>query len=336
MKPNELKEFLKENWLHNPIQAIHIVGEVGVGKSSVIKQVCQDLKFEMGDIRLSLLDATDLRGLPAIDKEEKVAYWTRPAFLPPENDTQNRVLFFDELLNCSPAIQNSALQLMLDRQIGEYKLPPATRVVCASNRLKDGAHIFRMSSALNNRFINILYEVDFNDWKEWAFQNNIHPTIIGFLNFRGELLHNYKSGVDTESFATPRSYEFLSRIMALNLNNGVQYEAIKGCIGEGAGTEFYSFMKIYKDLPNPNDILFKGKDIVPTETSQLYAICSALIGIVQNNKDKIERLIEYSMQLEKEFSVLLIKDLLKTKLKNNVVKAKNFNKWVDENKDVII
>ena len=69
MKPDEIKEFLKKSLIKNPHRSIFIYGAVGIGKSSVVKQVAAELKFEFRDVRLSLLDATDLRGLPA---------WTEP------------------------------------------------------------------------------------------------------------------------------------------------------------------------------------------------------------------------------------------------------------------
>ena len=96
------------------------------------------------------------------------------------------------------------------------------------------------------------------------------------------------------------------------------------------------FLKIYRDLPNPDDILLRDKNIIPDESNIMYALCSALINSVRHNKEKLDRLVEYSLKIPKEFSVVLVKDLMQTELKEQLVKSKAFDKWVEKNKDVIL
>ena len=313
-----------------------VVNDIIVHNSSVVKQVAQELKWEFRDVRLSLLDATDLRGLPTIDKDKKETIWTRPVFLPPEDYDKDMLIFLDEFNTSNKSMQNAALQLTLDRCIGEYRLPDKVRIICAGNNISDGAYVTRLSSALSNRFINIDFVTSLDDWKQWAYNNKINPLIIGFHNYRkGDLLHNYKEDVDNKAFATPRSWQYVSELMELGLENGTLFEAIKGAVGEGAGTEIYGFLKIYKNLPKPEDILLKGKDIVPEESNIMYALVSALINCVREHQDKIDRLIRYSLKIQKEFSVVLVKDLLKTDMQEKVKASKALDEWVRVNKDVI-
>jgi hypothetical protein len=337
MKPRELKEYLKQTLVNMPNRVTYIYGGVGVGKSSVVAQTCQELGFEMRDIRLSLLDATDLRGLPAVDKEKRETIWTRPQFLPNEDYDKDIVLFFDEFSNANGSIQNATLQLLLDRQLGEYKLPKKARIICAGNRITDGGFVFRIGSANSNRLINIEFETDFDDWKEWAYANNVDPLIVAFHNWKnGTLLTNYAPSMNTMAFASPRSWYFVHELMKAGITNGTLYEAIKGAIGEGAGTEFYGFMKIFRDLPDVKEIMENNKNIIPQESNILYALTGALINYIRGNKTKMDRLVEYSLLIPKEFSVLLIKDLLKTELKEDVMKNKTFDSWVEVNKEIIL
>lgn len=337
MKPIEFKSFLKKSLEKNPKRSIFVYGGVGVGKSSCVKQVADELGYELRDIRLSLLDSVDLRGLPDIDKVKKETYWTKPIFLPPENYDKDLILFLDEFNTASASVQNACLQLVLDRGIGEYHLPERTVLICAGNNLGDGGFTFRLSSALRNRFINIDFEINFDDWKIWAFRNNINPLIMGYHNWtKGDKLHSYKNDVDNKAFTTPRSWQYASEILDIGLENGTLFEALKGVLGEGIAVEFYGFLKIYRDLPNPDDILIKGKDIVPTESNILYALVSALINGVRQNKTLLDRLIKYSLKIPKEFSVVMVKDLLKTDLKDDVMKSKTFDLWIQKNKDVIL
>jgi hypothetical protein len=333
-------DFLERSLVKMPRRAINVAGSAGIGKSECTKQVADRLKFEFVDIRLSLLDATDLRGLPTIDKEKNETKWTKPVFLPPEDYDKDIILFFDEFNTANKSMQNACLQLMLDRQIGEYKLPDKARVICAGNRLQDGGFVTRLSAPMNNRFVHVELEPNFDDWKQWAYAHHMHPMIMGFHNYRkGDLLNNYKDDVDNKAFATPRTWAFLglpNGVLDLGLDNGTLYEAIKGTVGEGAGTEFYGFLKIYKDLPNPEDILLRNKNTIPQESNVMYALCSALINCVREHTDKLDRLINYSLKIQKEFSVVLVKDLLKTELKDSVLTSKAFDAWVQENKDIIL
>ena len=72
-------------------------GAPGVGKSSIVKQIAEAQGLEFIDLRLALMDPTDLKGIPFFDKETHLALWAPPAFLPREG---KGILFLDELL-CS-------------------------------------------------------------------------------------------------------------------------------------------------------------------------------------------------------------------------------------------
>jgi hypothetical protein len=97
-------------------------------------------------------------------------------------------LFLDEL-NAAPAmVQASCYQLVLDRQLGEYTLPEDWAIIAAGNRDSDRAATTRMPTPLRNRFVPFEFEVDLQEWSEWAIQNGIRPEVIAFLRFRPELL----------------------------------------------------------------------------------------------------------------------------------------------------
>ena len=78
MKPSRVQEvlgqLLKKKW------PVFLWGPPGVGKSSVVRQVVEEQKWELRDVRASLLDPTDLRGIPYVN--EGTAHWAPPSFLP--------------------------------------------------------------------------------------------------------------------------------------------------------------------------------------------------------------------------------------------------------------
>ena len=71
--------------------------------------------------------------------------------------------------------------------------------------------------------------------------------------------------------------------------------------------------KLYKNLPNIEDI-FNGKNPpIPTKVDELYALVSSMVSYASKHKDdlmKIAASIRYSDKFPPDFSVILIKDYL--------------------------
>ena len=82
MKPTQLKQALIH--LTDKKRPAFIWGPPGVGKSDIVREVAEHRKVELRDVRLSLMDPTDLKGLPVISGAgaKKQVSWAAPDFLP--------------------------------------------------------------------------------------------------------------------------------------------------------------------------------------------------------------------------------------------------------------
>ncbi len=80
---------------------VFIWGSPGIGKSSIVKQIAKDKNLEFVDLRLSLLDPTDLKGIPFFDKDNNQALWASPNFLPKKPNSKG-ILFLDEINATTP------------------------------------------------------------------------------------------------------------------------------------------------------------------------------------------------------------------------------------------
>ena len=138
MKPTRAAEVITQ--LLSTRWPVFVWGPPGVGKSSVVAAIAKKQGLDLLDIRASLLDPTDLRGIPAIESGQAV--WTPPSFLPQDPDSKG-ILFFDELNAAPPLVQASLYQLTLDRRIGEYRLPDGWRILGAGNRAEDASVVFQ-------------------------------------------------------------------------------------------------------------------------------------------------------------------------------------------------
>src|SRR6516225_5825786 len=270
MTPTAVSQALRQLVVEEQ-QPVFIWGSPGTGKSSVVNQLAIELGIALRDIRALLLDPVDLRGLPFVGKDGR-SQWATPEFLPQDGEG---ILFLDEL-NAAPAmVQASCYQLVLDRKVGEYTLPEGWAIVAAGNRDSDRAATNRMPTPLRNRFVHIDFEVDLQEWCEWAIQNGIRPEVIAFLRFRPELLSAFDR--DQNAFPSPRSWEIVSRILASSPDKAIEHELFAGAVGQGAATEFSGFLRMFRELPNIDAILMNPqREPVPEAAAAQYAVASAL------------------------------------------------------------
>jgi MoxR-like ATPase len=105
---------------------IFLWGPPGIGKSDIIKQLGDELEAHVIDVRLSLWEPTDIKGIPYFDSNDGTMRWAPPSELPNAEmakQHKNIVLFLDEMNSAAPAVQAAAYQLILNRRVGTYYLP---------------------------------------------------------------------------------------------------------------------------------------------------------------------------------------------------------------------
>ena len=271
MTPSQLTAFLERLISEQLNISAMIWGAPGIGKSSIVSAAAKNSGYDFIDLRLSQLAPTDLRGLPVAihpknNVERGISKWYPPEFLP---KTGKGILFLDEINMAPPAMQGVAQQLILDRKVGNYKVPEDWLIWAAGNRQEDRASVYEMPSPLNNRFLHLDVEVNFTCFKSHALKQDFAEEIISFLGFRPNLLH--KVNFEEKAWPSPRSWGMANKLFKLNL-------PINVAIGDGATEEFNSFLKVYKNLPNLSQII-KGngeKIIFPKQVSRQWATITGL------------------------------------------------------------
>jgi hypothetical protein len=292
----------------------------------VLQQLAAELGIALRDIRALLLDPVDLRGLPFIGKDGR-SQWATPDFLPQDGEG---ILFLDEL-NAAPAmVQSSFYQLVLDRKLGEYSLPQGWAIVAAGNRDSDRAATTRMPTPLRNRFVHLDFEVDVQEWSEWAIKANVRPEVIAFIRFRPELLSAFDR--DSTAFPSPRSWEFVSRILNSEPEPSAEHELIAGAVGTGAATEVSAFIRMYRELPSIDAILLNPtQEPVPENAAAQYAVASALARCASDTN--FDRICLYLNRLPTEFRVLCVRDA--TLREPPIRCTAGYVKWAVENHHAI-
>ena len=306
MRAKEITETLKA--LIDQKLPTFLWGAPGIGKSSVVRQVAEAKGIGFIDLRLSLMDPTDLKGIPFYENEARQAVWAPPSFLPREG---SGILFLDELNTAAPSVQASAYQLILDRKVGEYELPDGWAIVAAGNRENDRGVVYRMPLPLANRFIHLEMSVNVDDWRAWAYRRGIDERILGYIGTKHDALFRFDPASDAKSFATPRSWEFVHGILASGMPPQLAMNAIAGAVGEENAVDFLAFAKVMHLLPDTEAILRGEEHAVPEDLSALYVLASALVSKVLKAPDDavLVRLLAYTLTLPPEFGVLIVRDL---------------------------
>ncbi len=289
---------------------VFLWGPPGIGKSSIVSQIAKDRDIGFIDLRLSLLDPTDLRGIPFFDSKDNSAVWAKASFLP-DGSVKEGILFLDELNTAAPMVQASAYQLILDRKIGEYTLPDGWAIVAAGNRESDRGVVFRMASPLANRFVHLDMEVDLEVWQTWAKTTEINATIIAFTSYRPDALFAFNTQNDSKAFATPRTWEYVNEILASVPDDDLLLDMVSGAIGQELAASFLGFRSVASNLPDIDKILDGSCADVPNETSALHILCTSLTMKIdeETRAAQLDNLLRYTLNLPGEFAVMIVQDL---------------------------
>jgi hypothetical protein len=307
-------------------QPVMLHGNPGIGKSDIVRQASALRGARCIDVRVSTLDAVDLRGLPTVVNGS--TSWATPSFFP--RDPNEDVTFFaDELNRGSVSIMNGMLELCLDRRLGDYRFPSRVRVVAAVNDKDVG--VSPMPSALMLRFTHVYIVPDVKDWVKWAAANDIAPVVHAFIRFRPELLSAFDP--KSPSSPNPRGWAFISKIVKNHstLNEAARYALYCGTVGEAAGVEFSAFEKVYKDLPSISNIFLNPTTAhVPTGSATIYAVAGALAA--QATQANMTAVMVYLQRLPSEYQVFSV--TLATKRDENLCNNGEYIKWASKNVDL--
>ena len=262
-------------------------GPPGIGKSDLVSQIGADTSREVIDVRLALWEPTDIKGIPYYSANDNAMVWAPPAELPTD-PASKAILFLDELNSAPPAVQAAAYQLILNRKVGTYVLPEGVDIVAAGNRDGDKGVTFRMPAPLANRFVHLEMKVEFEDWLDWATLNRIHEEVVGYVGFAKQDLYDYDPKSPSKSFATPRSWSFVSDMVYDDeIDTETLTNLVSGAVGDGLAVKFMAHRKIASKLPKADDILDgKVKDLDIKEISAMYSLTVSLCYELKDRADK--------------------------------------------------
>ncbi len=345
MRPSQLLTILEQEFVstrvghHTPVM---LWGPPGVGKSDMVREVAQQHRAPVIDIRLSQMEPSDLRGIPF--RSEGRVEWAIPAILPnAERHGPEGILFLDEITSAPPTVSAAAYQLILDRRLGEYQVPDGWAIFAAGNRQGDRGVTYSMPAPLTNRFSHFEVETHLDDWVAWAYRNTIDERIIAFLRFRPELLFDFDPAHNPVAFPSPRSWEFAHRaLQKFERHPQLLQGTLQACVGPAAGVELNAFVNSLDKMPDLDAILAGEEVPVPDEIDLQYAVAAALVGRAirahegGSGTEVHGRILEYARQFpQREMGVMLVSDMHRA-IGEAIFAVPQFNDWAQAISDVML
>jgi len=280
-------------------------GPPGIGKSELVADLTAELGGHMIDLRLGQMEPTDIRGIPFFNKNNEKMDWAPPIDLPDEELASQYpivVLFLDEMNSAAPAVQAAGYQLILNRRIGKYVLPDNVVIVAAGNRESDKGVTYRMPSPLANRFVHMEIRPDHASWEQWAVNHKIHKDVVGYIGFAKQDLFDFDPKSASRSFATPRSWSFVSDFLYDDdASDSELMDLIAGTVGEGVAHKFMAHRKVAGQMPKPEDVLSgKVTELKVKEISAMYSLTVSMCYELQDQYGKLgkEKMADWYAQAD--------------------------------------
>ena len=140
-----------------------LLGEPGIGKSSIVKAICEENDWLFEELLCNQLgDRADLTGCRTVketDPMTKEEFWTQVFFphqrvqnairLAKNNPTKVVVLFLDEINRTTSDITSAILSFTTARTVGTYTFPDNVRFIVAGN---DKGNVVTLDEASLSRF----------------------------------------------------------------------------------------------------------------------------------------------------------------------------------------
>ena len=272
MNLNQVKEMIG-SMMDKEITDINICleGHQGIGKTQILKQLAQEKGWDYKAIYCAQTSTEDLMGMPWIDKVENVTRFARPKLFP---DKAKTVFVLEEINRAPLEVQQSVLQLLTDKKIGDFVLPDKTLICACINPTESMYQTQELDSVFINRLVKIPVTTSPKEFVEYAKSKGFEEDIIAFMNSltkKEEAI--YFAQLPSEKnigkpIPSPRTWEIADKILKLNLDDTKLLSMLSGAIGEQAATRFLAVRNTLKNMVNCEDI-FKDYDSVKSKISNL-------------------------------------------------------------------
>jgi hypothetical protein len=309
-------------------------GEMGIGKSSVLKTVAKQLpNYNTAYIDCTLLDLGDF-ALPYTKEEPKMKvtkFAPNARFMMHEDKPV--IVMLDEIGKAMKSVKNVLLTLMLEHRIGDHYLPEGSIVFGTTNLMAEGVGDLMEAHARNRVCFVTVAKSDADEWIDnFAVPHGLDATVIAWVKQFPQALASFTEGNQKDNpyifqparagqsaFVTPRSLEKASKVAGRRseLGDAVTIAMLTGIIGESAARDMQSFFTVADKLPSW-DVIMKAPETtkMPDDTvAKCILVFSALSRV---EKDTLSTWMTYLKRMDMEWQALFAKSLVSSNAKQGM------------------
>ena len=234
---------------------ILLMGPPGIGKTQIMEQIAKECKIGLVSYTITHHTRQSAIGLPFIQekmyggKKYSVTEYTMSEIIASVYDKieatgiKEGILFIDEINCVSETLAPTMLQFLQCKMFGNQKVPEGWIIVAAGNPPEYNKSVRDFDIVTLDRIKKIDVEENYEVWKEYAYQAEIHPAILAYLEIRKDHFYRIETTVDGKVFATARGWEDLSQLLKV-------YEALGKKADREVVHQYIQHWKIAKDFAN--------------------------------------------------------------------------------------
>ena len=205
---------------------ILLMGAPGIGKTQIMEQIARECKVGLVSYTITHHTRQSAVGLPFIKEKTfgqetfSVTEYTMSEIIASVYEKMEKtglregILFIDEINCVSETLAPMMLQFLQGKTFGNQKVPEGWVIVTAGNPPEYNKSVREFDVVTLDRIKRIDVQPDFEVWKEYAYEQGIHPAVISYLELRRKNFYRMENTVDGRIFATARGWEDLSRLSA--------------------------------------------------------------------------------------------------------------------------
>jgi len=243
-------------------------GDAGLGKSESAQQWVgtqreRNPKFGFLDLRIAYMEAPDLIGVTLEVKDETGLYRTvhcLPDFWPTEGEG---LILIEEPNRGTTGVMNCLMQLLTDRKVHKYTLPPGWILAACVNPDSSEYDVNTMDAALKNRFVEFEIEYDAVSFIDFIEANKWHENVQMFVKSGIWTFKSTKELSKDSKYISPRTWAQVNAAEATGLskNRMLHRLVVTSILGKDIGNEYHKFC--YDQAPvTAKDLLSKKEEAI--------------------------------------------------------------------------
>ncbi len=327
----------------------HLMGEPGIGKSSMLERIAARVGMEYAYIDVPNLDLGDI-AMPVVDHATKTTRYYPNARFKLEHG-KPVVIMLDEYSKGADPVKNMLHPLfeVVNPRLGDVSVPAGSIVFSTGNLSSDGVGDGMKAHTKARLTKLVVRKPAAEEWLAWAVPKGIAPEVCAWVDRYPHTLASYLDGGQgdnpyifnpravQDSFVCPRTLELASNIVnsRSNFPSDALIAALTGVIGEAGARDMQAFIAYSDQLPSKAEIIADPKNApVPTQPGACAVVVYSLISAAE--KDNFSKFMEYIKRFSAEWQATFAINIAKNVSKQSIAFGnKDFSKWVADNQDLL-